>query len=132
MAGPTVPLGEDRVTRELVLGGRVPEPALPRLGPASGSGPEDLRLLCGELLLGEDPLSLQLGKVLELPDRIGLRCGRGRLRRWGSSLLLVCLLAIRRDLRITSGEALGLTALHTTTHCGRGSGYHGCPCHSAH
>src|SRR4051812_48849228 len=40
------------------------------------SGREDLCLLGRELVVGQDALLLQVGKILELLDRIDGRCGR--------------------------------------------------------
>src|SRR5215203_4910348 len=70
------------------------------------SGGEDLRLLLGELLLGEDALVLQVRELLELGDRVGRCRGGGRrlrvlLRR--RRLLLVLLLVL-------GGPAVGLAA----------------------
>jgi hypothetical protein len=79
---------------------------------AEASPAEDLRLLRGELRLGQDTLLLELGELLELLDPVRGR-GRGRRRR----LLLIRLLvvggvALGDDLGVAVGELLGLPALH--------------------
>src|SRR4051812_20244191 len=76
------------------------------------SGGQDLRLLSGELLVGEDALVPELGKPLQLLDHVTAArgCGRGSL----SGLFVVRLLAVCRDLRVPAGVLLGLTTLDAT------------------
>src|SRR3954452_7882788 len=82
---------------------------------------EDLGLLVGELLLGQDALLLQLAELLDLLDRVGRR-GRGGRRRRGrlgvlrlGRLLLVFLLL----------PAVGLTPRDAVADGRRGTGDRG-------
>ena len=83
--------------------------------PPSGrrSGGEQLRLLGGELLLGEDPLRLQLAELLELVDRrLPPPAAGGGAAAGGGRLLRFFLLR----------PALALAARDAVAHRGGGSG----------
>src|SRR5262245_39388237 len=95
--------------------------------PGPRESAENLGLLGGELLLGEDALVPQLGKLLELLDRVrgGLR-RRCNVLRWRRSLLIGGL-PFGGNLCIAVDVPLGLAPLHPAAHRGRGAGYHGGP-----
>src|SRR4051812_14451726 len=88
---------------------------------AAQSLAEDLGLLVGELLLGQDALLPQLPELLELSDGVGRRGRRGRRRRRRrrvlrlGRLLLVFLLL----------PAVGLAPRDAVADGGRGAGDHG-------
>ena len=67
--------------------GRVTAPHLVRVNRANGTGQpgsaQQPRLLRGELLVGQDPLLVELPELLELLDRVGGGCRRRRRARPG-------------------------------------------------
>src|SRR3954452_554760 len=78
---------------------------------------EDLGLLVGELLLGQDALLLQLAELLELLDGVGRRGRRRRRRRvLGLGRLLLVFLLL---------PAVGLAPRDAVADRGSGAGDHG-------
>src|SRR4051794_7624670 len=66
---------------------------------------EDLALLGGELLVGEDPVVAQLGELPELGDRVGAGVRRRRGRRRGLLVVLLLRLLRRPAIRLAAGDA---------------------------
>ena len=124
-------LGE-LVVRNLLADEPVAEPALEVGGERLGwlfdgqSASEDLGLLGREFLLGEDPLRLQVGQLLQLRDLVvpivrgGWRCRR-----------LLVLLLLRRVALLLLGPACRLAARHTVGNGGRRAGDYGRTGHAA-
>src|SRR4051812_2725731 len=91
------------------------------------SGREDLCLLDRELVVGQDPLLLQVGEILELLDRVDRRCRGGG---WGRCVLLRgrCVLLLWWRLLGLLPCPLALLAMpHAAGDAARGPGHDGRP-----